>query len=186
MISLHLLVKDEEKLIGALLEYLMAWVEEIIVIDTGSTDKTLTIASQYTHKVYSAALNHDFAAARNYGLGFVTKPMVFQVDADEWPTEELMNHIHASKPFDGAMMVRRENLVGGQPIGDHTYEWHPRFFSKDYRFVGRIHEKLNVAPCRTTFAPESALLLHHKSRERQQAQNERYMEWEEQRRLVCK
>jgi len=54
--SLHLLVKDEAMLLPKLLEYVSPWVEEIIIVDTGSTDGTLEIARGFTDSVFEMPL----------------------------------------------------------------------------------------------------------------------------------
>ena len=88
--SLHLLVKNEIALLRVFLEYVSPWVDEIIIVDTGSTDGTLLVARQFTDMVFQMPLDYDFSAARNFGLSKVTKEWVFHLDADEWPTEILL------------------------------------------------------------------------------------------------
>lgn len=187
-VSLHLLVKDEQANIGPLLELLRPLVDEIIVIDTGSTDRTIEIARRHTDKIIECPLNMDFSIARNKGLEAVTKTWVFHVDADEWPSDELLKwlgyFLAIVNPGVGGAFIWRENLVGGEPIGKNTYELHPRVFRCGYRFKGRVHEKLN-APLDTFLrAPREFLLLHHKTTKRQEAQNRFYQKWAEQRALT--
>ncbi len=186
--SLHLMVKDEQAIIGPLLELLEPFMDEIVVIDTGSTDRTVEIARRHTDKIVECPLNMDFSAARNRGLEAVTKTWVFHVDADEWLSDGLLMWLEyflsITNPGVGGAFIWRENLVGGEPIGKNTYELHPRVFRCGYRFQGRVHEKLN-APLDTFLrAPKEFLLLHHKSIKRQEKQNRFYQAWAEQRLLV--
>jgi len=185
-LSWQLLVRNEAELLPKLFERMAPMVEEIIVIDTGSTDDTMEIARVYTTEVYSFELNHSFSAARNFGLGKVTKPWVLQVDADEWPTDALLRWLKEweSKESPFAVMLQRHNLVGGQHIGANTYEWLTRLFPSFVRYVGRIHESPHTMAFPQIRAPEHALLLHHKSVARQERQNAFYMNWEEQRAII--
>lgn len=187
-ISLHVLVRDEAATIGVLLDCLQNFVGEIVVIDTGSVDDTCEIAYHHTQKVYTIPLAMDFSRARNFGLSKATRPWIFHIDADEWPTQELLDWLKAWEPVScvSGLRVCRHNLVGNEPIGKHTYEYLIRVFRRTSAwFIGRIHETpvfydegILVA------APMSALLLHHKSRERQRRQNAFYQQWEEQRAIV--
>lgn len=81
-ISLCLIVKDEEKLLAGSLDSVKNLVDEIIIVDTGSTDNTVEIANQYTNKVYYFEWIDDFAAARNFAQSKATCDYVFRWDAD--------------------------------------------------------------------------------------------------------
>ena len=180
--SLHLLVKNEVALLPRLLEHIDPWVVEIVVVDTGSTDDTLEVARRFTDRVFQVHLGHDFSVARNFGLSKVKTEWVFHLDADEWPTEILLDWLarfvndRKSTQYEG-VSIRRHNTVGGKGIGDMTYEQHTRFFRKTYRFEGRIHERINVSDNWVERAPRMALIEHFKSAARQERQNEFYEEW---------
>lgn len=68
MLSVCIIVKNEEKNIARCLQCLKPYDFEIVVVDTGSTDRTREIASQYTDKVYEFAWRNDFALAKNYAI----------------------------------------------------------------------------------------------------------------------
>lgn len=185
-LSWHAIVKDEEKLLPKLIEYLRPYVQEAIVLDTGSADGTVAILKRYGISTFQRALDHDFAAARNRALALVRQPWVLQIDADEMPTNKLMGWIRSFVDTVGdrpvsCVEIRRHNLVEGQPIGDRTYEWHRRLFRRGLRFEGRIHERLVVDSRHILRAPEDCLILHYKTAVRQVQQNTFYSEWEEQR-----
>lgn len=84
LISLCMIVKNEEKLLPRCLESVKSLVDEIIIVDTGSEDNTLTIARQYTEHVYQFKWNHDFSAARNESLRYATGKWILVLDADEY------------------------------------------------------------------------------------------------------
>ena len=65
-ISLCMIVKNEERVLKRCLDSVRDLVDEIIIVDTGSTDATKRIAAGYTDKIYDFTWNDDFSAARNF------------------------------------------------------------------------------------------------------------------------
>jgi len=82
-VSLCLIARDEEATIGAAIKSVLALVDEVIVVDTGSRDNTRIIAEGYGARVLEVPWNDDFAAARNAGLGEAVCDWVLVLDADE-------------------------------------------------------------------------------------------------------
>ena len=87
-ISLCMIVKNEEAVLSRCLESVKDIVDEIIIVDTGSTDKTKEIAYDYTEKVYDFEWTNDFSQARNYSFSKATKDYQMWLDADDIITEE--------------------------------------------------------------------------------------------------
>ena len=87
-ISLCMIVKDEEEIIGRCLESVKDIADEIIIADTGSTDKTKEIVSQYTDKIYDFEWVDDFSKARNFSFSKATKDYILWLDADDVILEE--------------------------------------------------------------------------------------------------
>lgn len=87
-ISLCMIVKNEEDTLGRCLAGVRPYVEEIVVVDTGSTDKTTEIARQYADKVSFFEWTDDFSAARNFSFAQATREYVMWLDADDVITEE--------------------------------------------------------------------------------------------------
>lgn len=87
ILSIGMIVKNEEKYLGDCLESLQSLMDavpsELIIVDTGSTDRTVEIAQQYTDQIYDFEWINDFAAARNCGLEKAKGQWFLQVDADE-------------------------------------------------------------------------------------------------------
>jgi len=83
MISLAMMVKNEEEMLPASLESIAPWVDEIIVVDTGSTDRTVEIAESFGAKVYHHPWQRHFSLHRNQSIGYCTGDWVFILDADE-------------------------------------------------------------------------------------------------------
>lgn len=81
-LSAVLIVKDEEEVLERCLSS-VAWADEIVVYDTGSTDRTVEIARRFTETVVEGYWDEDFGAARNRALAHATSDWIMVVDADE-------------------------------------------------------------------------------------------------------
>jgi len=82
-VSACMIVKNEEELLPDCLVSIRDWVDEIVVVDTGSTDRTVEIAQSYGAKVFHHAWEGDFSKARNVSLSHAGSEWLFIVDADE-------------------------------------------------------------------------------------------------------
>lgn len=87
-ISLCMIVKNEEKVLARCLESIRDAVDEIIIVDTGSSDNTKNIALEYTPLVFDFKWIDDFSAARNFSFSKATKDFIMWLDADDIITEE--------------------------------------------------------------------------------------------------
>jgi glycosyltransferase involved in cell wall biosynthesis len=95
-ISACLIVKDEERHLDRCLSSLQGIVDEIVVVDTGSTDGTLEIAQSHGAVIGSFDWCDDFSAARNASLDLATGDWVLWIDADEALTPESASSIRPS------------------------------------------------------------------------------------------
>lgn len=82
-ITLAMIVKNEADNLAACLESVKDQVDEIVIVDTGSTDGTLEIAARYTDGIYTFAWQGDFSAARNYAVAKSSGQWILYLDADE-------------------------------------------------------------------------------------------------------
>ncbi|MCM2531961.1 glycosyltransferase [Neobacillus pocheonensis] len=82
-ISLCMIVKNEEKMLGTCLDSVKDLVDEIVIVDTGSKDNTKEIARQYTDLIYDFEWVGDFAVARNFAFSRGTKDYLMWLDADD-------------------------------------------------------------------------------------------------------
>lgn len=87
-ISLCMIVKNEEDTLPLCLDCIKSIANEIIIIDTGSKDRTKEIASRYTELIYDFEWIDDFSAARNFAFGKATKDYILWLDADDVLLEE--------------------------------------------------------------------------------------------------
>jgi glycosyltransferase involved in cell wall biosynthesis len=115
--SLCLIVKDEEKVLKRCLESVKDVIDEIIVVDTGSTDKTKEIALNYTEKLYSFKWTDSFSDARNFAQSKATGQWILVLDADEYVDKEnlaeVINKIRFESNSDvDAFEVKIYNFTG--------------------------------------------------------------------------
>jgi glycosyltransferase involved in cell wall biosynthesis len=87
-ISLCMIVKNEESVLGRCLDSVKDIVDEIIIVDTGSSDKTKEIAAKYTNRIYDFEWIDDFSAARNFSFEKATSEWIMWLDADDIITLE--------------------------------------------------------------------------------------------------
>lgn len=92
-VSACLIVKDEEVLLPGCLDSIRSWVDEIIIVDTGSNDKTVSIALSYGAKVFNQQWEGNFAKHRNFSIEQATSDWIFIIDADERICEEDIPHL---------------------------------------------------------------------------------------------
>jgi FkbM family methyltransferase len=166
-LSVCLIVKNEETFLPQCLKSIRDLASQIVVVDTGSHDRTVEIAREFGAEIHSFAWSDDFAAARNVALQFATGDWVLMLDADE----ELPASQHARLVNDlknAEVMGYRLPLVNrGQEAEGRSHV--PRLFrnAPGIFFVGRIHEQLfpSILPLCRTWGGRTALgtaeLLHH-------------------------
>ncbi|HVA09929.1 MAG TPA: glycosyltransferase [Acidimicrobiales bacterium] len=142
-LSAALIVKDEERSLGRCLRSLTDVVDEVVVVDTGSTDGSVDIAESFGATVLHRPWDGDFSAARNHGLDHVHGDWVLYVDADEYlaPTtradvQRALQHPEAHVAY----RLRLRHRQGFTPYFEYRI-WRNR---PDIRFWGVIHE--SVAP----------------------------------------
>lgn len=92
-LAVALIVKNEEKHLAACLDTVKDWVDEIVILDSGSTDQTEEIARQYTDKFYVNLQWPGFGPQRQLAQGYVESDYILWLDADEQVTTELKQHI---------------------------------------------------------------------------------------------
>lgn len=112
-LTVIILTKDEEENIAHCIGS-ASWADEIIVLDSGSTDRTVEIAAQMGARIYTHPFR-NYAEQRNVALNLVRTPWVFFLDADERITPELAEEIQKAieeKDYTGWWVPRRNYIVG--------------------------------------------------------------------------
>lgn len=144
-VSLCVIARDEEECIRQCLQSARHIVDESIVVDTGSSDRTTAIAEEEGAKVYAFAWGDDFAAARNFALEQASGDWVLVLDADEvleYVGKEEVGRLVAVPGVEG-YYLRIRSFLGN---GENLYEDNAvRFFRRknSYRFTGAIHEQVS-------------------------------------------
>ena len=93
-----MIVKNEEAFLEKCLLSVQGLVDEIVIVDTGSTDKTKEIALKFTSKVYDFEWCDNFAAARNESLKYATGDWILVLDADEVIVKRSLNNLFFMNP----------------------------------------------------------------------------------------
>ncbi len=143
-ISVCLIVKNEEKYLDNCLSSVKHIADELIIVDTGSTDRTVEIAQKYTDKVYLHPWKDSFSEARNHYLQYAKGNWIFQIDADEELVQEDIPVIRKAiqKPgLDGVMVQIVSKLRNGQSEAIHSVE---RIFRNNgvIHYEGRVHNRI--------------------------------------------
>lgn len=144
-ISVCMIVKNEEKRLERCLKSLIPYGFEIVIIDTGSTDRTKEIALEYTSCLYDFPWTDDFSKARNFSLQKASHDWIFMMDSDEWITSiDIEELTYFRKHLSHAVgSVTRQNITGTPDTPAWTIDQTERFFNrKRYHYTGRIHEQL--------------------------------------------
>ena len=165
-ISLCIITKNEESNIEKCLNSVKTIVDEIIIVDTGSTDKTKNISKDVCKKFgfkeakfFDFKWTYDFSAARNESIRHAAKDWILVLDSDEVLDEESLNYIKEltnNKDIDGYLFLQKnytnETATAGFVIEEHKKEgkkyagWYGSFItrlfrnSKGFEFSGTVHE----------------------------------------------
>ena len=143
-LTLCMIVKNEETFLQDCLKSVEGIVDEIVLIDTGSSDKTIKIAEENCAKVYHFDWINDFSAARNYALSKSTGDWILYLDADERLTRRSVKEIKEiikSRDLIGVnCLINNIDEISGSP----KLMKYVRLFrnSKNIKFTGRVHEQI--------------------------------------------
>jgi len=145
-ISLCMIVKNEQEFLPVCLDSVRDLVSEIIVADTGSSDRTIDIAASYGAAVFSIPWRNDFAQARNESLKHATSDWILYLDADERIDERNKNKIRKLIQLQDIWAINVRVII---PQSQRNLVTN---FSNDYsrifrnlpqiRFEGKVHEQI--------------------------------------------
>lgn len=151
-ISLCMIVKNEEKILRRCLDSIADLVDEIIIIDTGSTDKTREIACTYTDKVYDFIWCDDFSAARNYSFSFATKDYIYTADADEVIDDvnraRFMQLKQVLLPEIDIVQMYYANQLEHGTAYNFDKEYRPKLYKRvrTFQWIEPVHEMVRLDP----------------------------------------
>lgn len=166
-LSVAMIVKNEAHHLAQCLDTVTAWVDEIVILDSGSTDATQQIAEQYGAKFYQNTDWPGFGKQRQLAQQYVTSDYVLWLDADERVTPELRQSIQAAIAQDApntAYKIPRLSEIFGHNIRHSG--WYPdyviRLYRKDFAHYGDqlVHEKVEL-PANANIQKLQGDLLHY-------------------------
>lgn len=140
-----MIVKNEEDVLARCLKCVKQFADEIIIVDTGSSDHTVDIARQYTDNVYDFVWCDDFAKARNFSFSKAEMDYCMWMDADDVVPDEEIAKINALKQSlsEDVSIVMMQYHTGFDEQGNPTFTYYRERIVKrneQHQWVGVIHE----------------------------------------------
>ncbi len=159
-ISLCMIVKNEEKYLDKCLKCVQGKVDEIIIVDTGSTDRTVEIAEKYGSIIKYFEWIDDFAAARNYSIDAATSEYILILDADEYIDDgaDLQKELEKNKDY-YSLTIKNYQTEGRAILHKNV-----RLFKSGIglHYSGKLHEHLNTFGEDNKYeGTDSDILIHH-------------------------
>ena len=150
-ISLCMIVKNEEAVLARCLDSVADLMDEMIIVDTGSTDRTKEIASRYTDRVYDFPWGNDFSAARNFSFSLASMDYIYAPDADEVLDAE--NHYRFAQLKEVLLpeieiVQMKYRTVDHDTVLNVKNEYRPKLFKRMRSFTWEdpIHETVRTMP----------------------------------------
>ncbi len=177
-LSICMIVKDEEKHLPQCLKSLQPLGAELIIVDTGSSDRTVEIAESFGAKLFHFPWNNNFSDARNQSLAHATRRWILWIDADDIlpETEHAKIRKLAKLPANRAFhfILKNDGIDSSQCYQLRMFPNHPKI-----RFEGAIHEQVAYSVKRLNLPTEEkdVAIVHtgYSSEEIVQAKKEKYL-----------
>ena len=151
-ISACMIVKNEERVLRRCLDSLKGLYDELVIVDTGSSDSTVSIAKEYTDKVYDFEWIDDFSAARNFAMSKCSMEYIYIPDADEVLDEENRERFkllkeNLYKEIEVVEMWYVNQLSNGT-VYNYDRELRPKLYKRlrEFTFIDPVHEIVRVDP----------------------------------------
>lgn len=147
-ISVTIITLNEEDNLPRCLNSLLDIGDEIILVDSGSSDQTIEIAKSYNCKIFKRSFD-NFANQKNFALSKTSSDWIFSIDADEVVTPELITEIKQAVQTDkfSAFLIPRRNFILGAEIKHSRWspDKHIWLWRKDRgRWIGEVHEEVVI------------------------------------------
>ncbi len=187
-LSVCMIVKNEERCIERSLQSLQGLADELIIVDTGSTDTTVALSQRFTKNIFHFSWNDDFSAARNFALSKATSEWILVLDADEMIAREDQQKIKQlieNKSTSAYFLHQKEYTYDTTLTGFHyctekdaynkdylgfvVVENAIRLFrrDKDFFFSWKIHESAALSLEKKGIIPlDSGIFIHHYKQEK--------------------
>ena len=151
-ISLCMIVKNEEEVLERCLNSLKGLMDEIIIVETGSTDSTKEIAARYTDKIYDFSWCDDFAAARNFSFSKATQEYIYAPDADEVLDDTNRRRFMMLKAalLPEIEIVQMKYITPSKfnTVQNSSSEYRPKLFKRlrTFTWINPVHETVRLEP----------------------------------------
>jgi glycosyltransferase involved in cell wall biosynthesis len=164
-VSACLIARDEERTLGRCLQSVREHVDEIVVVDTGSRDRTKEIAGQFGARIYHFPWRNDFAAARQVSFDRATGQWLFWVDADDvvWNAAAIRPAAAAAPAEVNCFYWKYQ--ASRDAYGNSTCEfWRERCVRnhRGFRWRGRVHEVLLARSRQIARQDNDVVVVHHR------------------------
>ena len=166
-VSACMIVKNEEKNLPQCLNCFKDLVDEIVIVDTGSSDRTKEIAKEYGAKIYDFAWTDNFSDARNYAFSKATCDFIYSADADETIDEEnqerfrnLLSEISDFELDIDIVQMYYCNQLENNTVYNYDRELRPKLYRRVRSFIWQdpIHESVKLDP---TVVNSDIEIMHH-------------------------
>lgn len=151
-ISVCMIVKNEEAQLAACLDSLKPIADEIVIVDTGSSDSTKEIAARYTDRIYDFPWIDDFSAARNFAFSKATMEYIYTADADEVIDEDNIRLFRRVKellpPETEIVQMHYLNLMEQNTAYNSKRELRPKLYRRlrTFEWINPVHETVRLDP----------------------------------------
>lgn len=151
-ISVCMIVKNEEDILRRCLDSLCGIWDELIIVDTGSSDATKTIAAEYTDRIYDFVWTGSFSDARNFAFSKAQMEYIYSADADEVLDEENRERFLTLKqtllPEIEIVQMKYGNQLAFGTVYNFDEEYRPKLFKRlrTFQWMDAIHETIQTKP----------------------------------------
>ncbi|MBM7618362.1 glycosyltransferase involved in cell wall biosynthesis [Bacillus tianshenii] len=160
-----MIIKDEEKVLNRCLDSVKDIVDEIIVIDTGSTDNSKKVAALYTEKIYDYCWNDDFSKARNFAASKASGKWIIVLDADEYVDKEsfmmFKKDLEEKEVEENIFITQIVNFMGVEGEGT-SLNYHERIYRNNSMiyYYRSVHEMLKHSDSKEVRGIASFQIFH--------------------------
>lgn len=165
-ISVCMIVKNEEANLDSAISSLEGIYDELIIVDTGSTDKTKEIAKRYTDKIYDFEWVDDFSKARNFAFSKATMDYIYSADADEFIDDDNRQKLKELKGIldeevEIVQMVYYEKTFS--TVLNSDKELRPKLYKRkrNFTWIDPVHETIRTLP--VVF--DSDIIIEHRPKD---------------------
>ena len=177
-ISLCMITLNEEAFLETSLSNVKDYVDEIIIVDGGSTDRTIEIAKSFNAKIIHSKWDNDFAKQRNVSLVNATQDWIFLIDADEIYEQIVLDNLQLFTNNNIGIDIfafPRKNYIDGK-LTDAYPDKQFRLIKNGLgiEYVNKVHEM--PQGYKMVGYPTNMHIIHKKASDRQKVQNQKYDE----------